>query len=116
MANAHFAANGLNGGTRRRENASTSSLPIPRRRASPKLVPAQFEQAVLLIQTDGRVFSAAEAVLRTRALPTSRGWLLAAYERLPGFAPALEAIYRAIARSRPLLSWLPRVFFRPRLR
>jgi predicted DCC family thiol-disulfide oxidoreductase YuxK len=79
----------------------------------PELVPAQFEQAVLLIQTDGRVFSAAEAVLRTRALPTSRGWLLAAYERLPGFAPALEAIYRAIARHRPLLSWLPRVFFRP---
>jgi hypothetical protein len=33
MANAHFAANGLNGGTQRRENASTSSLPIPRRRA-----------------------------------------------------------------------------------
>ena len=82
----------------------------------PELAPAQFEQAVQLIQTDGRVFSAAEAVLRARALATSRGWLLAGYQRLPGFAPAMETIYRAIARSRPLLSWLTRVFFRATLR
>jgi predicted DCC family thiol-disulfide oxidoreductase YuxK len=77
----------------------------------PELAPAQFEQAVQLIQTDGRVFSAAEAVLRARALATSRGWLLAGYERLPGFASAAETIYRAVARHRPLLSWLTRVFW-----
>ena len=81
----------------------------------PELAPAQFEQAVQLIQTDGRVFSAAEAVLRAWALATSRGWLLAGYQRLPGFALAMEAIYRAIARSRPLFSWLTRVFFRATL-
>jgi predicted DCC family thiol-disulfide oxidoreductase YuxK len=77
----------------------------------PELAPAQFKQAVQLIQTDGRVFSGAEAVLRAQALGKSRGWLLAAYERLPGFAPSAEAIYRAVARQRPLLSWLTRVFW-----
>jgi predicted DCC family thiol-disulfide oxidoreductase YuxK len=77
----------------------------------PELAPAQFEQAVQLIQTDGRVFSAAEAVLRARALATSGGWLLAGYERLPGFAPAAETIYRAVASHRPLLSWLTGVFW-----
>jgi predicted DCC family thiol-disulfide oxidoreductase YuxK len=77
----------------------------------PELAQASFDQAVQLIQTDGRVFSAAEAVLRARALGTSRRWLLAAYERLPGFAPAMETIYRAIARRRSLLSRLTGVFF-----
>jgi len=77
----------------------------------PELAPVEFEKAVQLIGTDGHVYSAAEAVLRARALATSRSWLLAAYTRLPGFAPAAETVYRIMARHRPMLSWLTRVFW-----
>src|SRR5664280_2957354 len=72
--------------------------------------PAEFARAVQFIETDGRISSAAEAVLRARAHATSRSWLLAAYERLPGFASAAEAAYRVVARHRPLLSRLTRRF------
>ena len=70
----------------------------------------EFERAVQLIEIDGRVVSAGEAVLRARALATSCEWLSASYKHLPGFAPAVEVVYRAVARHRRLLSWLPRVF------
>ena len=76
----------------------------------PEIASAEFVQAVQLIETDGRVYFAAEAVLRARALASSRGWLLAGYESLPGVAPVVEALYRLVARHRTLLSWLTRVF------
>ena len=68
----------------------------------PEIPPAEFVRAVQLIETDGRVFSAAEAIIRARALATHHTWLRTAYERLPGFAPATEAVYRFVARHRPL--------------
>jgi predicted DCC family thiol-disulfide oxidoreductase YuxK len=68
----------------------------------PEIPPAEFVRAVQLIDTDGRVFSAAEAIIRVRALATHHTWLRTAYERLPGFAPATEAVYRFVARHRPL--------------
>jgi predicted DCC family thiol-disulfide oxidoreductase YuxK len=76
----------------------------------PELAATEFEQAVQLIEIDGRVFSAAEAVLRVRALTTSRSWVLAWYKHVPGVAPVVDAIYRGMARHRPLLSWAARVF------
>ncbi len=75
-----------------------------------ELAATEFEQAVQLIEIDGRVFSAAAAVLRVRALTTSRSWVLACYKHVPGVAPVVEAIYRGMARHRPLLSWAARVF------
>jgi predicted DCC family thiol-disulfide oxidoreductase YuxK len=69
----------------------------------PEIPPAEFARAVQLIDTDGRVFSGAEAIIRARALATPHTWLRTAYERLPGFAPAAEAVYRFVARHRTLL-------------
>jgi predicted DCC family thiol-disulfide oxidoreductase YuxK len=76
----------------------------------PEIAAAEFARAVQFIETDGRISSATEAVLRARAHATSRSWLLTAYERLPGFASAAEAAYRVVARHRPLLSRLTRGF------
>ncbi|OHE89355.1 MAG: hypothetical protein A3G75_06745 [Verrucomicrobia bacterium RIFCSPLOWO2_12_FULL_64_8] len=77
----------------------------------PEIPPAAFERAVQLVEIDGRVFPAAHAVLRARKLATGRSWLLDGYERLPGFAPATEMVYRLVAGHRPLLSRLTRVLW-----
>jgi lipase maturation factor 1 len=68
----------------------------------PEIPPAEFVRAVQLVDTNGRVYSAAEAIVRARALATHRTWLQTAYELLPGFAPVAEAVYRLVARHRPL--------------
>src|ERR1700693_1737947 len=66
----------------------------------PELPPEDFRQSVQLILPDGRVFSGAEAVFLSRSFSPRRGWLLAAYRRLPGFAALAELAYRTIARHR----------------
>ncbi len=77
----------------------------------PEIPPADFAAAVQLVEPDGRVYAGAEAVLRARAAARRRSWLLAAYERLPGFAPAAESIYRFVAGHRPLFSRLTRLLW-----
>jgi predicted DCC family thiol-disulfide oxidoreductase YuxK len=77
----------------------------------PEIPPAEFAHAVQLIDTDGQVFFAAEAIFRARALATYHTGLRTAYERLPGFAPAAEVAYRLVARHRPFLSRLTRLFW-----
>lgn len=66
----------------------------------------EFESAVKLVMPDGRVFSGAHAVFKTLAMSprVASGWLLQAYEALPGFAPASEFIYRCIAKNRGIAS------------
>jgi predicted DCC family thiol-disulfide oxidoreductase YuxK len=76
----------------------------------PEIAPAEFERAVQLIGTDGRVFSGAGAIVRVRSIATHRSWLLAAYERVPLLAAAAEAVYRLVARHRPFLSGFTRLF------
>lgn len=68
----------------------------------PEIPTAEFVRAVQLVGTDGRVYSAAEAIVRASALATHRTWLRTAFERLPGFASAAEAVYWLVARHRPL--------------
>ncbi|HUJ45430.1 MAG TPA: lipase maturation factor family protein [Opitutaceae bacterium] len=77
----------------------------------PEIPAADFDRAVQWIDTSGLVSSAAGAFFRARALALRRTWLLAAYERVPGFAPAAEAVYRFVANHRPLLSWLTRILW-----
>jgi len=77
----------------------------------PEISPAEYAEAVQLIATDGRVFSGAEAALRARALGARRSWLLAAYERVPGFAAVSESVYRVVAGHRPLFSRLTRLLW-----
>lgn len=82
----------------------------------PEIPTAEFDRAVQLVGTDGAVFAAADAVLRARAIALRRSWLLAAYQKLPGFAGAAEGVYRFVAGHRPLLSALTRFFWGPDVR
>src|SRR3990172_2571866 len=77
----------------------------------PEIPPTDFYRAVHLVETDGRVFSGAEAILRARKIAIGRSMLLRAYERLPGFAPATDVTYRLVAGHRPLLSRLTRILW-----
>jgi predicted DCC family thiol-disulfide oxidoreductase YuxK len=74
----------------------------------PEVPRSQFETAVQLIETDGRVYGGAEAVFRALARKPRARWLLHWYERGPAFARASEWAYRFIVRHRRLLSALAR--------
>ena len=67
----------------------------------PEIAPKEFEEAVKLIEPDGRVFSGAEAVYRSLG-KGSRGFWRWSYERVPGFAPLSNSVYAFIARHREL--------------
>ena len=70
---------------------------IPRR--FPEIPRERFARAVQLIEADGRVSEAAEAVFRLLALGRRRAPLWA-YEHVPGVAPVTERAYRVIADHR----------------
>ena len=72
----------------------------------PQVGEADCAKAVQLILPDGRVFSAAHAVLQSLSLGGRSSWLLAFYERSRIFRLCAEAAYRFVAANR---SWLPRL-------
>lgn len=74
----------------------------------PSIRREEFERSLQLVETDGRVFSGAQAVFRALATnPRLRAYLWC-YRYLPGFAPLSEGGYRLIARHRGRFgSWLP---------
>jgi lipase maturation factor 1 len=77
------------------------------------LLPAErsIMRAVQFIETDGAVFSGAEAVFQSLAKKRSREWMLSAYRSVPGFAGITEATYGQIARHRVSASFLTRVLW-----
>ena len=72
----------------------------------PEIPRARFNEAVVLIEPDGRVSHGAEAVLRALAVAPGRTWPLALYLHTPGFAPLADLLYRTVAHNRPLFSRL----------
>ncbi|GAA5481129.1 hypothetical protein Hsar01_00336 [Haloferula sargassicola] len=70
----------------------------------PQLTAEQCSQAVQLVMPDGRVLSAAHAVLQGLACGGRAGWLLACYRRSRVFRAVAEAGYRFVAANR---SWQP---------
>ncbi|MGH9469702.1 MAG: lipase maturation factor family protein, partial [Terriglobia bacterium] len=68
----------------------------------PEMPIERFQRSAQLIEPEGRVSSAAEAVFRVLSYGAAGGWLLWCYEHVPGFAPASEGAYRGVARHRPL--------------
>ena len=52
------------------------------------------------MEPDGKVSGAAGAFFRTLALAGQKRWLLRAYEKLPGFAPVSESVYRLVSAHR----------------
>ena len=71
----------------------------------PQVVEAQCKKAVQLVLPDGRVFSAAHAVLKSLALGGHCKRLLSWYEHLRMFHWLADVAYRFVAANR---SWLPR--------
>jgi lipase maturation factor 1 len=77
----------------------------------PEIPPETFERAVQFIETDGTVFSAAEAVFRSLGHKRGRKWMIWYYERVPGFAALTEAAYRLVARHRRTASFFTRLLW-----
>ncbi len=71
----------------------------------PAISPADFQRAVQFIAPDGHHASAAEASFLTLSYARGKGFWLALYRNLPGFAAVSEWVYAFIAAHRP-------VFFR----
>jgi predicted DCC family thiol-disulfide oxidoreductase YuxK len=78
-------------------------------RRFPELPRAGFETAVHLVETDGSVYSGAEAAFRTLGHSPHESLLLGWYLRSPMFARVMEAVYRFIATHRKLFSFLTRL-------
>ena len=74
----------------------------------PELPRAQCEQAVQLIDADGSVTSAAEAVFRALAVAPRHRWPLWLYQHMPGVAPATESCYLLVATHRTGFSTVTR--------
>ncbi len=67
----------------------------------PTIPEAEFQRAVQFIAANGRRASGAEASFLTLAHAHGRGFWLALYRYLPGFAPVSELAYAYIAKRRP---------------
>jgi predicted DCC family thiol-disulfide oxidoreductase YuxK len=74
----------------------------------PEIPRAQFDTAVQLIESDGAVFSGAEAVFRALAHDPQRQWPLKLYGTNPAVANIAEWAYRRVAANRALFSLLTR--------
>lgn len=77
----------------------------------PEINRQQFETSVVLVDTDGGVFSGANAVFRSLRHHRSRSWPCWSYERVPLFAALSEFGYQTIARHRRLASMLTRLLW-----
>ena len=75
----------------------------------PDIPRKHFEEAVQLIETDGAVYSGAEAVFRCLAKNPKRQWGLRAYQRSPAFARFTGWAYRLVADHRMFFSLLTRM-------
>ena len=67
----------------------------------PAISPADFQRAVQFIAPDGHRASAAEASFLTLSHARGKGFWLALYRKLPGFAAISELVYAFIAAHRP---------------
>lgn len=77
----------------------------------PEIPTDQFNRSLVLIQPDGTVVFAAEAVYRSLAYRRSREWLAWSYDHIPGFAVVSETGYGLIARHRKFASAITRLLW-----
>ena len=77
----------------------------------PEIPREQFDTAVQLIETDGSIYSGAEAVFRTLAHNPNRQWPSRLYEKSPSFAVVTEWAYGLVAENRKFFSRLTRWFW-----
>jgi predicted DCC family thiol-disulfide oxidoreductase YuxK len=74
----------------------------------PEIPSEQFQKSVQLIETDGEVFSGAEAVFRALAKNQKWQWPLRFYEKSPALAEFTERAYQFVAGHRTGFSRLTR--------
>ena len=75
----------------------------------PEIPRDQFQKSVVLIDKDGQVFFAAEAVYRS--LQCRSKWMSWSYDRIPGFAALSEIAYGFVARHRGFSSAVTRLLW-----
>ena len=66
----------------------------------PEIPASWLAGAVQYVALDGRVFSGADAAVRSLALRPGWRWVLGCYVRVPGAARAARVAYRWVARRR----------------
>src|SRR5437773_9578972 len=66
----------------------------------PEIPPEDFKRSIVFIEPNGQTFFAAQAVYRSLACRSSRGYLAWSYDHVPGFAAISELTYKFIARHR----------------
>lgn len=74
----------------------------------PEIPRERFDTAVLVIETNGSVYSGAEAVFRALENNTKWRWLSIFYEKNKPFASITERAYRLVAENRNFFSRLTR--------
>jgi predicted DCC family thiol-disulfide oxidoreductase YuxK len=77
----------------------------------PEISRERFQSSVQFIETDGEVFSGAEAVFRALAKNSKQEWPLRAYEKNPVPAKITECAYGFVAGHRTFFSLLTRWFW-----
>jgi predicted DCC family thiol-disulfide oxidoreductase YuxK len=77
----------------------------------PEIPTEQFTRSVVYIDTEGNVFTAAEAVCRSLSCRSSRKWLAWSYDHVPGFAAISEFFYGIVARHRTFSSAMTRLLW-----
>jgi len=77
----------------------------------PEIPRERFETAVQLFETEGTVYSGAEAVFRTLAKNPKWRWFLHTYQKIPAFAKITERAYGFVAGHRTFFSRLTRWFW-----
>ncbi|HEY4300838.1 MAG TPA: lipase maturation factor family protein [Candidatus Didemnitutus sp.] len=78
----------------------------------PEVPAGDFDEALQLIDRDGRVYAGAEAVMRARSIGLGRRGIAGRiYEGVPGAAAVADAAYRCVAHNRPIFSAATRLLW-----
>jgi len=81
----------------------------------PAIPREEFQQAIQLIEADGKVYSGAAASFRVLRLAPGRAAWWWCYSNLPGFAPVSEWAYSFFAQRRGLLNRCTKLLWGPAL-
>ena len=66
----------------------------------PEIPPSELEEAIQLVEPDGRISRGGEAAVRSLAAAGRFRWVLRMYQSIPGFAALAEWVYGFVARHR----------------
>jgi predicted DCC family thiol-disulfide oxidoreductase YuxK len=79
--------------------------------AFPEIPREQFNEAVQFVESDGKIYSGAEAVFRSLTYSRWWAWTFFLYDRVAGVKPVTEGLYKFVARRREFFSSLTRLLW-----